>query len=156
VVAVTLEPPVPRLEPSFSVRADLGPMQDLGNTRVGHRRIVPITGGAVFGAIEGTILTGGADWQVVRTDGSVEVDGRYTIRTAEGALVYVHAVGLRSGPPAVLESLLRGAPVPPDDYYFRASITLESSELPELEQSLYLASYVREAKRVRYVAYRVT
>jgi hypothetical protein len=153
---MTLEPPVPRLEPAFSVRAELGPLQDLGTTRVGHRRIVPITGGAVFGAIDGKILPGGADWQIVRADGSIEVDGRYTVRTATGSLVYLHAVGLRSGPPDVLEALLSGVEVPPDDYYFRASITLESAELPELEKSLYVASYVREANRVRYVAYRVT
>ncbi len=154
--ALTSEPPVPGLYASFTARVELGPIQDLGMTRAGHRRIVPITGGAVTGAIEGVILPGGADWQVVRADGAVEVDGRYTAKTADGALVYIHAIGLRSGPPEVLESLLRGADVAPDEYYFRASITLESSALPELERSLYVASYVREADRVRYVAYRVT
>jgi hypothetical protein len=153
---MTSEPPVPTFEPAFSAIVELGPIQDLGTTRVGHRRIVPITGGTVSGAIEGDILPGGADWQVVRADGSVEVDGRYTARTSDGALVYIHAVGLRSGSPEVLESLLSGADVAPDEYYFRASITLESSALPELERSLYIASYVREANRVRYVAYRVT
>ena len=153
---MTFEPPVPGLEPAFSAVVELGPLQDLGMTRAGHRRIVPVAGGAVSGILEGDILPGGADWQLVRADGAVEGDGRYTARTKGGALVHIHAVGLRSGSPEVLESLLAGAEVPPDEYYFRASITLESSALPELERSLFVASYVREATRVRYVAYRVS
>ncbi|WP_245717946.1 DUF3237 domain-containing protein [Nocardia miyunensis] len=56
----------------------------------------------------------------------------------------------------MLEALLGGEPVDPADYYFRATITLESAIRPEFERSLYIASYVREARRVRYVAYRVT
>jgi hypothetical protein len=37
--------PVTRLEPAFTVRAVLGPLEDHGATRAGHRRIVPVAGG---------------------------------------------------------------------------------------------------------------
>lgn len=72
--------PVPGLEPAFEVVVELGPLEDHGMTRVGHRRVVPITGGRISGAFEGEILPGGADWQTVRADGSIEIDGRYSAR----------------------------------------------------------------------------
>ncbi|MBY8856565.1 DUF3237 domain-containing protein [Nocardia sp. CA2R105] len=149
-------PPVPTLEWAFEVEAELGLLEDHGQTRAGHRRVVPVVGGTIHGAFEGTILPGGADWQLVRPDGAIEIDGRYSARATDGDLLYLHAVGVRSGPPEVLDALLRGEPVDPADYYFRAAITLESATRPEFERSLFVASYVREAHRVRYIAYRVT
>jgi hypothetical protein len=58
---MSLAAPVPRLEPAFDVTATLGPLEDHGITRVGHRRVVPITGGLVCGLVDAEILTGGAD-----------------------------------------------------------------------------------------------
>ncbi|MCX4092974.1 DUF3237 family protein [Nocardia sp. alder85J] len=153
---MTAEPPVPALEPAFVVEADLGPLEDHGHTRAGHRRVVPIVGGTVRGAFDGRILPGGADWQLVRSDGAVEIDGRYTARADDGGLLYLHAVGIRSGAPEVLAALLRGEPVDPADYYFRTVVTLESATHPQFQQSLFVASCVREATRVRYTAYRLT
>ncbi|MBW9109325.1 DUF3237 domain-containing protein [Microbacterium ureisolvens] len=150
------QPPIPSLERAFEVVADLGPLEDHGMTRAGHRRIIPVIGGTVTGAFAGTILPGGADWQTVRADGSIEIDGRYSARGDDGSLLYIRAQGVRSGDPAVLEALLRGEDVEPSRYYFRAALTLECAARPEFERSLYLASYIREANRVRYVAYRVT
>ncbi|MCH6231493.1 DUF3237 domain-containing protein [Microbacterium sp. CFH 31415] len=149
-------PPVPALERAFEVVAELGALEDHGMTRVGHRRIIPVTGGTITGEFKGVILAGGADWQTVRADGSIEIDGRYSARSHDGELLYIRARGVRSGDPAVLESLLRGDDVAPDDYYFRAALTLESATRPEFESAMYVASYIREAHRVRYVAYRVT
>src|SRR5688572_30408672 len=149
-------PPVPSLDRSFEVVADLGPLQDHGMTHAGHRRIIPVVGGTVTGAFTGVILPGGADWQTVRADGSIEIDGRYSARGDDGSLLYIRARGVRSGDPEVLEALLRGEDVDPEAYYFRAALTLESASRPEFERAVYIASYVREASRVRYVAYRVT
>ena len=81
--AVTHVAPVPGLEPAFTVDARLGPLADHGVTRAGHRRVVPIAGGRVGGLPDGRtrldaeILPGGADWQVVRPDGTIEIDTRY-------------------------------------------------------------------------------
>lgn len=154
--AVPYAPPVPGLEPAFEVSADLGELQDHGMTRTGHRRVIPVAGGSVTGGITGVVLPGGADWQTVRADGSIDVDGRYTVRTDDGTLLYIQAVGVRSGDPDVLESLLRGENVDPATYYFRAALTIECAARPEFERAVYIASYIREANRVRYVAYRVT
>jgi hypothetical protein len=150
--------PVPGLERAFQVEVELGPLEDHGETRRGRRRVVPIVGGSVRGMLEGTILAGGADWQIVRPDGAVEVDARYSARTREGAYVLIHATGIRSGPREALAALLRGQPVEPSAYYFRTVVTLETSapELAGLQDVIFVASAVRSADRVTYTAYRVT
>jgi len=150
--------PVPGLEPAFDVVVHLGALEDHGVTRAGHRRVVPIVGGSVTGAFEAEILPGGADWQIVRADGSVEVDAQYSARTPAGALVLLHATGVRTGPPDVLAALLRGEAVPATDSCFRTVVRIETSvpALAPLQDSLFLAAAVREADRVTYTAYRVT
>ena len=150
--------PVPRLEPAFDVTATLGPLEDHGITRAGHRRVVPITGGLVSGLVDAEILAGGADWQVVRPDGSTEIDTRYSARTPVGEYVHFRTSGVRSGPPEILDALLRGEPVDPSEYYFRVTVYLETSapRLAALERSVFVASAIRGADSVRYTAYRVT
>jgi Protein of unknown function (DUF3237) len=161
---VTPVAPVPGLEPAFTVDARLGPLEDHGVTRAGHRRVVPIAGGRVGGLPDGEtrldaeILPGGADWQVVRPDGTVEIDTRYSARTAAGEHVHFRTSGVRSGPPSVLAALLRGEDVDPAAYYFRVAVYLETSapRLAFLERSIFVASAVRGADSVSYVAYRVS
>ncbi|CAM5389545.1 DUF3237 domain-containing protein [Leifsonia shinshuensis] len=155
---MTVQPTVPALEAAFDVVVALGELADHGDTRAGHRRVIPIVGGAIDGGLEAEILPGGADWQVVRPDGAIEIDGRYTARTPEGEYVYLQVSGVRTADPGILDALLRGEPVPPEDYYFRTAIRFEtaSPRLKHLEHALYVASCVRDANAVRYRTYRVT
>ena len=127
-------------------------------TRAGHRRVVPIAGGQVRGLFDAEILPGGADWQLVRPDGAVEIDTRYSARTGAGEYVHFRTSGVRSGPPEIIAALLRGVPVDPSEYYFRVGVHLETSapRLAALERSIFVASAVREADPVYYTAYRVT
>jgi Protein of unknown function (DUF3237) len=150
--------PIPGLERAFDVDARLGPLEDHGMTRAGHRRVVPVAGGRVSGLFDAEILPGGADWQLVRPDGGVEIDTRYSARTPAGEYVHFRTSGVRSGRPEILEALLRGEPVDPSEYYFRVGVRLETSapRLAALEQSIFVASAIREADRVCYTAYRVT
>jgi len=150
--------PIPALEHAFDVEVLLGPLEDHGTTRAGHRRVVPIVGGVISGELDAVILAGGADWQIVRADGAIEIDGRYSARTPEGDLLYLHAVGVRSGAPEVLDALLRGERVDASAYYFRTTVTIETSapRLGHLEQSVFVAAAERGADTVRYAAYRVT
>lgn len=71
----------------------LGEVQDLG-----ARRIVRVMGGRFWSKdLNGTILEGGGDWQQIRLDGVVEIDTRYTLKTDDGALIYLTNQGLRDG-----------------------------------------------------------
>jgi hypothetical protein len=167
VTGVTPVAPVPGLEPAFTVDARLGPLEDHGATRAGHRRVIAIAGGrarflplggSLGEAVDAEILPGGADWQVVRGDGTIEIDTRYSAVTAEGEHVHFRTSGVRSGPPAVLAALLAGDPVDPAAYYFRVAVYLETAapRLAYLERSIFVAAAVRGADSVAYTAYRVT
>src|SRR5882672_3002246 len=116
------------LAPLMKVNVTLEPARDLGDTPLGRRRIIGITGGTFSGPrLSGRILPGGADWQVVRADGVACLDARYTLETADGALIYVNNRGYRHGPKDVIERLARGEDVDPALYYMRATPWFETS-----------------------------
>jgi hypothetical protein len=111
------------------VKVVVGPIRDLGQTARGHRRIVDILGGEATGPrFAGEILPGGADWQVVRPDGTIEVVARYTIKAGSGALVYVQNDGLRVASPEIVARMSRGEAVPLDSYRFRTAPRFETSD----------------------------
>jgi len=152
--------PVPTLQAAFEVRVELGAAEDHGLTGAGRRRVVPIVGGTVDGStvdggFTGRILPGGADWQLIRPDGTIEIDARCSARSADGELLYVRAAGVRAGDDAVLQALGRGEDVDPASYYFRTFLSFESAARPELTKRLFVASCAREAQSIRYTAYRI-
>ena len=149
--------PVPTLTAAFDVTVHLGDAENHGATSAGLRRVVPIIGGAIRGEVQAEILPGGADWQLIRPDGTIDVDARYSARTADGALLLLHASGLRTGSPDVLERLRRGDEVDPHTYTFRTVLHIETASQPlaHLEKALFLASASRSAHTVRYRAHRV-
>jgi len=119
----------PQLDFIFAAHVSLDPPLDLGHMGKGGRRIVPIVGGDFSGPqVRGKVLPGGADWQVLRDDGTAELEARYTLRTDDGALIYVRNLGLRHGPPDVIAALAAGRPVDPASYYFRGATFFETSD----------------------------
>ena len=116
------------LAPLMHVEVTLEPVRDLGETPLGRRRIIGITGGTFKGSrLSGNILPGGADWQVIRADGVAFLDARYTLETDDGALIYVNNKGYRHGPKDVIECMARGEDVDPALYYMRATPWFETS-----------------------------
>ena len=116
------------LAPLMNVKVALEPVRDLGDTPLGRRRIIGISGGEFSGPrLSGRILPGGADWQVIRADGVAFLDARYTLETADGALIYVNNKGYRHGPKEVIERLGRGEEVDPALYYMRATPWFETA-----------------------------
>ncbi len=75
---------------------------EIGDSDVGMRRYVPITGGYFKGKdISGVVLPGGADWQLQRPDGVLEIDALYTFKTDDGQTIIIHNAGLASNDPLV-------------------------------------------------------
>ncbi|HXZ23091.1 MAG TPA: DUF3237 domain-containing protein [Pseudolabrys sp.] len=145
-------------QPIFTIRADLEAITSLGRTPYGERRVIGILGGTVRGAkLSGRILPGGADWQIIRSDGAADIKARYTIETDAGALVMVTSEGLRHGPPEVIARLARGDNVDPALYYFRTVMRFETSDpaVDWLNRILALARGQREARAVRLDVYEV-
>lgn len=66
------------------------PMEVIGDTPVGLRINVYVTGGEVTGPrLRGRMLPVGGDWLTVRPDGIGVLDVRATMETHDGALIYV-------------------------------------------------------------------
>jgi hypothetical protein len=113
-----------QLEPLLKAQIALGTPQELG-----RRRIIPIVGGSFSGArLAGRVLASGADWQVVREDGVVELDARYTLETQDGALIYVQNHGYRHGPADTMRRLAAGEAVDPALYYMRTTPRFETGD----------------------------
>jgi hypothetical protein len=111
-------PPL-QTRPLFSMRLAVDGLLSIGRADDVQRRIGNIPGGAFEGErLRGTVLSGGTDWQIVRGDGAVELDGRIVLQTNDGVLIAMTYVGLRHGPPDVMARLGREV-VDPSAYYFR-------------------------------------
>jgi hypothetical protein len=117
-------------QPEFiaEVQAEVAAPIVIGAGAAGERRIVPIIGGRVSGPrLEGEILPGGADFQLIRPDGVAEIEARYALRLNDRALVHVVNRGLRHAAPEDVERLLRGEAVPPERVYFRTAPCFETA-----------------------------
>ncbi|MCL4798647.1 MAG: DUF3237 domain-containing protein [Burkholderiales bacterium] len=148
---MAFDPPEPRLELVFRAAVAVAAPRSLGRTPAGERRIVDITGGEVTGPkLAGRILPGGADWQIIRPDGTAVLEARYTIEATDGALVYVRNFGYRHGPAEALERIARGEAVDPKHYYFRAAPSFETSApaYDWLNRTVAVCSGVRTRDRV--------
>ena len=124
----------------------------IGPVPGGERRVVPILGGRLAGPrLEGDLLPGGSDTQLVRPDGVTEIEARYTIRLADGALVHVVNRGLRHAAPEDMARLLRGEPVPPERVYFRTAPVFETPSPAHawLHRNLFIGFGERQPESVR-------
>lgn len=72
------------------LRVGIGEFLEVGEVPDGRRRVIPITGGVVDGPeIRGHVVPLGADWNLVRADGTETVSARYLIRTHDDVLLSV-------------------------------------------------------------------
>lgn len=118
-----------RTEYLFTIKIDVEiPLQMLGKTPYGERRIAKILGGSFAGdRLKGTVLPGGGDWLLHRADDVTQLDVRLTLQTDDAALIYMTYRGMRHGPAAVIDRLNRGEAVDPSEYYFRIAPLFETS-----------------------------
>ena len=133
------------------VEVTLEPARELGDTPLGRRRIIGVTGGTFAGPrLSGRVLPGGADWQVIRADGVAYLDARYTLETGDGALIYVNNKGYRHGPQDVIQRLARGEEIDPALYYMRATPWFETSapRYAWLNRTICIASGARRPAAV--------
>lgn len=154
--------PAPQLTLLYRAEIEIGAPQMLGQTPAGERRIIPITGGRFHGArLSGTVLPGGADWQVVRQSAADEiemrVEARFIMETADGALIYLTNSGIRRASPAQVKRMMAGEPVDPATYYFRMTPRFETGAAAYawLNGIVAVASGMRTPDRVIYDVYAV-
>ncbi|WP_017668172.1 DUF3237 domain-containing protein [Sandarakinorhabdus sp. AAP62] len=142
--------------PLMEIDLAVGPPVEIGVVAGQSRRCIPILGGTVSGSLSGEVLAGGADWQQIGPDGTIEIDAHYVLKLAQG-LVEVESRGLRSGPPDVLARLAKGEAVDPALYYFRTAMRFRCAapELAWLGRILAVATGERLAGAVRLTVHEV-
>ena len=108
----------PELEFALQLKVTLGQAFSIENTQHGRRTIIPITGGTFEGpGIKGTIINGGADYQVANAQGRTELEAIYCIKTDDGVYIHVRNRGIiASGKDA------NGQPT----FYFKAAPQFEA------------------------------
>lgn len=157
--------PTPFLEPALDLTVHVATPIEAGdviglNSR-GKRRIIPITGGTVSGRVNGRVMAGGADFQLVVSATSADLDARYMLQLDDadwaGAHVFVQNRALRRGSPEDIARLVRGEPVDPAAIYFRCAPTFEVSHqaLAWMTESLFIGTGARFPDRVEMRFFRV-
>lgn len=144
-------PSAPALEYLTHLEILVGTPVEVGQTHAGLRRMIPILGGSATGPeLTGTILPGGADFQVLRSETVTDLDARYVIESDTGERVFVTNLAYRTGSAEDVAALVRGEQVPAERIYFRCAPRFEVSgaELSWLESTVVIGSGRREPDRV--------
>ena len=118
----------------FQMRIKLAPPMDVGPSPEGHRIIFMGQSGTVEGPrIKGEVLPmSGGDWARIRADGSGTLDVRLSLKTDDGALIYMTYFGRMIPLDGDMEYALDFAK--PDDpqgaerYYFRTNPLFETGD----------------------------
>src|SRR5690349_9061042 len=84
------------MTPYLTFDVELGDAIEIGMTPLGQRRMVPLLSGTASGAFSAKLLPGGSDWQILRPDGTLEINARYILETPEGERIEVQSIGIRA------------------------------------------------------------
>lgn len=140
----------------MNLAVDVGDVVSMGAAPLGERRVVSILGGTFEGpGMRGEVLPGGADWQIARKDGVLDLDARYALKEQAGGLIRVVSQGYRHGSSEVLAALARGEDVDPAKYFFRTIMRFETGAtyLEWLNRTIAVATAERKARQVLLSAY---
>ena len=148
----------PDVELLYEAFAELGPLVPIGETAEGLRRYIPILGGTFEGpTMRGEIVGGGADWQLMRSDGVLLLDAIYAIRTDDGINIQVRNRGLRHAAPEVMEAMARGEEVDPASVYFRSvpEFVAPTGRYEGLNRAIFLGTGQRHPSAIRLWIWKV-
>jgi len=96
VLGIKAQENAPQLEYVVELKVKCEGAYQVGQTSHGNRFIIPIVGGTFEGPkMKGTILSGGADYQLQDNEhGRTEVEAIYSIKTDDGVNIHVRNKGL--------------------------------------------------------------
>lgn len=153
----------PELEFSFAVEIEVdAPIMVNRTPEGGKRQLIPIRGGVVSGQIEGQVMPGGVDSQIIRADGLCELSARYAIRTTSDHTFYIENNGIRRLPAQWRDALFGDDmaffnQIPAAEIYFRATPRFEiyHPALNWLRENIFICSGERSEQGVSLKFYRV-
>ena len=143
--------PVPTLEYAFTATVKVAAPVEMGQADGGRKRFIAITGGLVAGPkLNGEVLNGGGDWQVIEAGGLARVEAHYFLKAADGTVIEVTNPGVRVASAEVTERLAKGDLVDPSAYYFRTTPSFKVTAGPHdwLRRSVFVARGIRKPDSV--------
>jgi hypothetical protein len=82
-------------ELAFTITLDISGEHDVGNTPYGFRRLLEVSGGTITGdRLQGSVLTGGLEYELTLSNGVVEYQGINILETGDGSRVFVRSCGV--------------------------------------------------------------
>jgi hypothetical protein len=75
----------------FTESVGIGASLSVGTSKRGNRNVIPITGGSMSGRVTGSVVPGGADYQLL--SGTTTLDARYSLSTDDGEYIVVRNCG---------------------------------------------------------------
>lgn len=148
----------PELHYFATLRVEVDPPLEVGQTDAGLRRVIPITGGEARGnGWQGRVLAGGADFQLIATPRRAELDARYIVETDAGERIYIQNRAIRVADPAITQKLINGEPVDPAEIYFRCTPIFET-EAPAfhwITERIFVGTGIRRPDCVELTLYEV-
>lgn len=134
-------------------------IHEAGPGPLGVRRLVALDDQATFSGprLRGTLVPGGADWQLTRADGVTEIAATYLLRTDDGVLLTVTNRGIRHALPDVVTRMVGGETVDPEVVYFRCTPQIEAPAGPYewLNRSVYVCTGTRTSDGIALWFYSV-
>lgn len=113
---------------TLTLDVDFRAMAIIGQTPAGLRRIVPVSGGHFSGdRLSGTVRPG-ADWVINRPDGVMVIDVRLTLKTADGASIYLTYQGRFLADPDAMGRFGKGMLLPNSEYSLAISAKFECGD----------------------------
>jgi hypothetical protein len=95
---------LPKAEFVFEEYVTLAPVVTQGETAMGQRQFIPITGGKVAGPkFNGEVMPGGWDYQLRLPSGCGSLSADYFIKASDGAIIHVLNQGFSCNPPVAGE-----------------------------------------------------
>ena len=78
----------------FEATMRLDQVYDVGRTPYGHREVFIVQGGTLTGErINGSVMAGGLDFQLSFSNGAMEIEEIFVLRTADGKYIYLRGAG---------------------------------------------------------------
>ena len=81
-------------ELAFTITLDISAEHEVGNTPYGYRRLLDVSGGTIAGdRLQGSVMTGGLQYELELSNGVVEYQGINILDTGDGSRILVRNCG---------------------------------------------------------------